>query len=324
MMQPRRRRFLRASGTALALGPWVRRSWAAPWPHKLIRLWVTYPPGGVSDAVARLLAMELAALLGVSVIVENHPGASGTVGMAALSRAQPDGHTLAFSAISPLSLSPWMGAVRYDPWRDIVPVAAVMRTPVLVVATPAFPVGTLQDLVRVAARQPGMVRWASTGHGTVGHMVMQQVCAASATRITHIPYQGGGQQIAQALAGNFEVLSTNAVDPQLSLVQSGRLRALAVGAPSRLPSLLQVATLQECGYPQANLVSLFGLFAPAGISPPVIGQLNAAVNQALQSSTLRGWMRDNKVLPAGGTVQSFVGAIREDSARNGRLLQSIS
>lgn len=280
---------------------------------------VVYPPGGVSDSMARRLVDPISALLGVPVIVDHRAGAGGSVGMDALARAAPDGHTLAFSAVSPLTLQPLLARVGYDPLR-IAPVASVMRTPVLVVGTPAFAGRSFDDLIRAARAAPGAVRWATSGVATIGHLVLAQVRLQSATQITHIPYAGGGPQLNDALGGQFEVLSTNVAAQQLEYIESGRFKALAVGAPTRIDALPGVPTLAELGYPGANRDSLFGVFAPAKTPAPVLRRLNAAINQVLQDASLRRALHEAHNLPAGGSADDFAREIALDRQRNRALV----
>lgn len=288
----------------------------AKWPQRAIRIMVAYPTGGVSDETARAIAERLAPRLEVPVLVENRAGGGGSVGMAALAKSAPDGHTLAFSAISPLSLNPHLAAVAYDPRRDFAPVIGVMQSPVLVVGTPAFAGATFQDLLRAARQAPGRLRWGSSGLATVGHMVLEQVRLAGQVDITHIPYKGGGQQLTDALAGHFEVLSTNVALAQLQYIQGGRLKALAVGAPERLRVLPQVPTLAELGFAQANLTSQFGLFAPGDTPEAVVGRLNAEINAVLRQSDFRERLVAANNLPLGGSAAEFARAIAIDAERN--------
>ena len=176
-----------------------------------------------------------------------------------MARAAPDGHTLAFSAVSPLTLRPHLGAVGYDPLRDIVPVASVMFTPVVLVGTPAFSGSQFADVVAQARARPHELRWASSGLATAGHLVLEQVQMGSGIRVTHIPYKGGGQQLTDALGGQFELLSTNVAPAQLRHIEAGRFKPLAVGSPERLAVLPGVPTFAELGLPQANITSLFGV-----------------------------------------------------------------
>ena len=275
---PITRRATLAAIAALAASPSV---FAQAWPAKPIKITVAYPAGGVADSVARLLADRLAPVLGQSVVVDNKAGASGSIGMDAVAKAAPDGHALGFSAISPLVLNPHLGKSPFDPAKDIVPVVSVIASPVLLLGTSALAAKDFKALIAAAKARPGAVRWATSGPASLGHIVLEQVKAGTGVDITHIPYKGGGQQINDALGGQFEVLSVNAGPAVMGHLKAGKLTALAVGAPARLEELPAVPTLAELGLPAANLASVFGLFAPAGTPAAVVERLNAEVNQLL-------------------------------------------
>ncbi|MDZ7865744.1 tripartite tricarboxylate transporter substrate binding protein [Acidovorax sp.] len=320
-----RRRLLRwaAGGAALvATAPALHAAAAPRWPNRPVRLIVVYPPGGVSDATARALAQPLARALGVPVLVDNRAGAGGSVGIDLLARAAPDGHTLAFSAITPLTLQPLLvsGGLR-DPLGLVAPVVGIMHTPVLVMGTPALGPRSFTEMVALAHTRPGAVRWASSGVATTGHMVLVQTRLHSGADITHVPYQGGGAQLNDALGGQFEVLSSNLAAQQLEYVGAGRLHALAVGSPARMPALREVPTLAELGYPRANLSSLFGLFAPAHTPAAVVQGLNDAVNRILNAGGFAAMLRDKHLLPAGGTVAAFAQQITADRQGNEALVR---
>jgi len=290
---------------------------AASLPGAPVRILVAYPPGGVSDATARALAERAARQLGVPVIVDNRPGAGGVVAMASLKHAPPDGRTLVFSAISPLTIAARSGPAEFDPDKDVTPVMSVMVTPVLVVGTTALRGDTLAAVVEGARRQPGAVRWATSGVGTTGHRVMERVRDASGVDITHVPYKGGGQQIADALAGEFEVLSSNAGELQFKYVREGRLKALAVGAPERLGMLPGVPTLAEAGFPAANLSSTFGLFAPGRTPPQVVSELNRVFEEALRDPDIRRRLLEAGNIATGGTAAAFAEQIARERAASG-------
>jgi len=289
---------------------------------KTIRLVVAYPSGGVSDVVARALADKLAAQLGSTLVVENKAGASGTIGMDAVAKAAPDGATLGFSAISPLVLNPHLGRSPFDPLKDIAPVASVMYSPVLLLATPATGMRDLRSLLDDARARPGALRWATSGQASLGHIVLEQLRAAAQVDITHIPYKGGGQQLNDALGGQFEVLSTNAGPTVSAQIQAGRLRPLAVGAPARLDTLPKVATLAELGYPAANLSSQFGVFAPAGTPTILIEKYNVEINKALASPDLRAKLLATDNVPTGGRADTFADEIASEYANNGRIVKA--
>lgn len=284
-----------------------------------MRIIVVYPPGGLSDGLARALAQRLQVVLGVSVRVENLAGGGGSIGMQALARAAPDGRTLAFSAVSPLTVRPHLGPVGYDPLRDIAPVASAMYTPVLLAGTPAFTGQSFADLLSLARAQPGALRWATSGLATAGHLVLEQVQAGAGIRITHVPYKGGGQQITDALGGQFELLSTNVAPAQLRLVRDGQLKALAVGAPGRLEALPGVPTFADLGLPRANISSLFGLFAPGRTPLAVLQRLHAAVSEALGDATIRAQLLASDNLPAPGSREAFARQIALEWAGNREL-----
>jgi tripartite-type tricarboxylate transporter receptor subunit TctC len=275
------------------------------WPPRTIRFVVAYPVGGVSSGVARLLAQALERHLGSTVIVDHRPGAGGTLAMDQVARSAPDGATLCFSAITPLTLAPWLGRVPYDPVRDIVAVFPVMATPVLVLGTEALMADSLASMLMLARKMPGQIRWATSGPGTTGHLVLERVAAASGTVITHVPYKGGGQQINDALGGQFEVLSSNVAATQLRLVREGRLKPLAVSGAERVEALANVPTLAELGFPEANQVSVFGLFAAGATPSALVDRINEALSVAWQDPALQRHLSETHNLPLGGNAKAF-------------------
>jgi len=316
------KRRLAIAMTALALSfAWPGIALAQPVP-KTIRMVVAYPAGGGSDVVARALADKLAPQLGATVIVENKAGASGTIGLDAVAKSAPDGATLGFAAISPLVLSPHLGKMPFDPRKDLVPVASVIVSPVLLLATSASKSRDFRALLDDAKAQPGAIRWATSGPASLGHIILEQLRAATKVDITHVPYKGGGQQINDALGGQFEVLSVNASPLISAHVAAGKLRPLAVGAPARLESLPDVPTLAELGIPAANLSSQFGIFAPAGTPPALIDRYNAEINKALQSPDLRAKLIAADNVPVIGSPADFGKAIAAEYEANGRIVKA--
>ncbi|RZJ14278.1 MAG: tripartite tricarboxylate transporter substrate binding protein [Acidovorax sp.] len=314
-------RRLVLSAAALALAPAM--AFAQAWPAaKPIRIIVAYPAGGVSDNVARALADKLAVQLGTPVVIENKAGASGSIGVDAVAKAAPDGYTIGFAAISPLALNPHLGKSPFDPIKDIAPVVSVMYSPVLLLGTPAGKAGDFAALLANAKAHPGQVRWATSGLASLGHIMLEQIAVKSQVQITHVPYKGGGQQMNDALGGQFEVLSTNAGPAVLQHIQAGKLRPLAVGAPARLDSLPQVPTLAELGQPAANLSSLFGIYAPAQTPAAVLARLNAEVNKALALPDIRAKLDATDNVPTGGTAAEFARQIAQESENNARIIRA--
>ena len=322
-----RRRVLALAPLAWLLPPGVglhaREAVPAParpgpaiWPQRAVQILVGYPPGGVSDQIARALADVMAGQLGVPMVVENKAGASGTLALELLSRRDPDGYSLCFVAATAIALQARSAAGRAVEARPAVPVAGVMRTPILIVGTPSLgPGATFGRMLAIASERPGGIRWATTGEGTTGHVVLERVRRASGTEIIHIPYKGGGQQLTDALAGHFEVLSTNVAAAQLADIAAGRLTALAVGAPERLRVLPGTPTLAELGFDDANLDSLFGLFAPSGLAPALAARINGAVAAALSTPGLQARLRRTNNTPFEGSADDFARQVAREARR---------
>lgn len=318
-----KQRFLKKLIITLLLLGAASLAAAQGWPvAKPIRLIVAYPPGGVSDSVARALADRLAAQLGTPVLVDNRAGASGSIGVDAVAKAAPDGYTLGFAAISPLTLNPHLGKSPFDPLKDVIPVASVMYSPVLLLATSASNAKDLRELLAAARAKPGAVRWATSGQASLGHIMLAQLAAVAKVDITQIPYKGGGQQITDALSGQFEVLSVNTGPAVMQHVKAGKLRALAVGAPARLEALPQVPTLAELGFAPANLTSLFGVFAPAGVPQPVLERLNVEINKALALPEVRTRLSSSDNVPTGGSAAEFARQIAVEFDNNARIIRA--
>lgn len=314
----RRRVFLAATAATLALP-----AAAQLYPTRAVRIVVPYPPGGVSDAVARALAEKLSAQMGQPFVVDNKAGASGTIGVDAVAKAAPDGHTIGFTALSPLVLSPHLGKLPYDPDTQIAPVASVMYSPVLLLATPALAAPDFRDLMATAKEKPRAVRWATSGSASLGHLMLEQLQDQARVEMVHVSYKGGGQQMNDALSGQFEVLSTNAGPAVSAHIKAGKLRPLAVGAAKRLESLPQVPTLAELGYARANLSSQFGIVAPAGTPKAVIEKLNTQVNAALQLPDIRQRLLATDNVPTGGSAEAFRAQIAAESDANLRIIRAV-
>jgi len=292
---------------------------AQTFPSKPVRVIVVYPPGGTSDAVVRLLADKLAAPLGQQVLVENKGGAGGAIGMDAMAKSPPDGHTIAFAAISPLTLLPHVGKVPYDPLRDIAPLASVMYSPVYFLATPAFSGQTFADVVREAKAKPGALRVGTSGIATLGHLMVEQLRIAGLD-FTHVPYRGGGQVITDAAGGQFELFTTNPSPGANALIQQGKLRILAVAAPKRLPALPNVPTMSELGYPDSNYTSHFGFYAPAKTPEAAMKRLHAEINAALALPDVAERLTRLDNVVATGTVAEFAQVIRREYEANAKVV----
>jgi tripartite-type tricarboxylate transporter receptor subunit TctC len=316
----------RRSALALGLGSLAFALGSRPalaqgqWPTRPVKIIVPYPAGGVNDVVARMLAEHLRPLLGQPVVVDNRAGAGGTIGMDAVAKAD-DGHTLAFAAISPLTLNPHIMKVAYDPLKDLEPVASVMYSPVYVVATPRFKGRSFADAIAAAKAAPGRVSIASSGYGTLGHIIIEQLRRKSGADLTHVPYKGGTQLITDAVGGQFDLFVANPFAALNGQIEEGKLRVLAVTGPRRLPNLEQVPTLAELGFPEANLTSLFGFYAPSSMPGDVVRRLNADINKVLATREVQDQLRKVDNVVSTGTPQQFASVIQKEHAANARIVK---
>lgn len=314
MVSKVRRAALALPVVALAHGT-VARAQSRP-----IRVIVVYPTGGPADSAARQIAERLVPALGQPVIVENRGGAGGAIGIDAVAKAPPDGLTLGFSALSPLTLAPHVNRVPYDPLKDVVAVARVMYSPVYLLATPAFEGAGFADLVAQARARPGRLNFATSGVASVGHLMLEALRRAGID-CNHVPYKGGGQILTDAAGGQFELLTANPSPTLNAMVAQGRLRVLAVAAPNRLHAVPDKPTLAELGHPAANLTSVFGFFAPAGTRPEAVARLNAEINAVLAAKDMHERLAriDNVVSTA--TPEQFAAQVAAEHAANARLVR---
>lgn len=316
MMQ--RRHFMLGSAVALGL-PAV---WAqSPWPQKPVRVVIPYVAGGVTDSVGRKLMDKMGHVLGQSFVVENKGGAGGTVGMAEVAKAAPDGYTLALSAISPLTLSPHLMKLSYDPFKDIMAVVPMMYSPVYVLATTAFKGSNWQELIAQAKANPGSIRIATSGVGSVGHIMVEQIQAKTGAQFIHVPYKGVAQTVTDAVGAHFEIMLGNPFPTVNSLIDQGKLRVLATTGPQRAPNQPKAATLAELGLPEANLTSMFGFMAPAGTPAAVVEKLNAVVRQQVQTPEIQEMLKATDNVALLQDSAAFAELLRKESANNAAIIQ---
>ena len=270
-----------------------------------------------------LAPLALGPRLGTTVVVENRSGAAGLIGMDAVAKAEPDGYTVGVSSISALTLTPHLSdKMPFNPKTDIEPVVGIDSTPVMLLATPTFPVKNFEEMLQRAKAEPGAVRWSTSGQGSLGHIVLEQIKAKAGVDINHIPYRGSSQQTNDALAGLLEVASINPSQSIMELVKEGKMRPLAIGAKTRMDALPDVPTLAELGYTEANRSSVFGMFAPAGVPQAIIDKLATEVTQVLAQPDLRTKLLEMSNVPMGGTSAEFISAINEESESNARIIKA--
>lgn len=259
----------------------------ANFPTHPVTLIVSAAPGGTTDIAARLIAQPLGQALGQSVVVENKPGASGGIAAQAVARATPDGYTLllqysGFQVITP-NITPNLG---WDPIKDFSPVANVLSAPQVVVVRPDLPINTLQELVAYAKANPGKLNYASSGNGSLQQVATELLNQMAGTKITHIPYKGTGPALNDLLGGAVDMTITTP-PPLLGQIAAGKLRALAVTGSQRLPSLPNVPTAAEAGFPDLLVSSWFAMYAPAGTPQPIVDKVAGEIQKIMKSDAFR-------------------------------------
>jgi tripartite-type tricarboxylate transporter receptor subunit TctC len=258
---------------------------AQSYPERPIKLIVPFPPGGPTDYVARLAAQAIAMNLG-TVVVENRPGAGGTLAAKAVAAAEPDGYTLLYGTSATLGIAPALyKSIDYDPLRSFAPVALVSRVPFVLGVAATLPVDTLAAFIAYAKANPGKLNYGAT-LGTPPHLVGELFKVTTGANIFYVPYKGAAQATTDLLAGEMQ-MAIEAVSTLLPHIQSGKVRALAVTSPERIPVLPDVPTMIESGYNGFPPSSWTGVVAPAGTAAPILDKLNAAINRGLQSPEIK-------------------------------------
>lgn len=266
--------------TVITLAAWAATATAqAAWPEKPVRIVVTFAAGGASDIVARVVAEPLAKLLGQPVVVDNKPGAGGTIGGLDVVRAAPDGYTLMLSNSTPTSIGPFtVPKPPYDPVKQFTHVALLGVAPVLIMANPKTGPASFKDLPKATAA-PGYT-FGSGGPGSIGHIVGEMAKSALKIQMTHIPYKGGAPMTTDLISGQIPV-GIDVITAFVPMVKDGKIRGLAVTTRTRSPLLPDVPTTTELGWPQLVAENYFGISGPAGLPPEVVDKLTAAVDKVV-------------------------------------------
>ncbi len=280
---------------------------------KPLRMVVPFPPGGATDITARSLQDALSRILKQPVVLENRGGAGGSIGMAEVARAAPDGLTIGVATLSTHGVNPAVySKLPYNPTKDFVGVTEIVKAPGVLVVNPAvLPVKDFADLVRHLKANPGKVSYATPGNGTIGHMWGELFKSSTGTSMVHIPYRGAGPAINDVLAGQVAVYFDQ-VASSLPYVKAGKLKALAVSWPQRLDVLPDVPTYGELGYKQANEPSWFGLVAPAGTPAAAVDRIQQAVAQALKEPAVRDRLSALGLYASGTTPAEFTAQIARE------------
>jgi tripartite-type tricarboxylate transporter receptor subunit TctC len=285
------------------------------WPTQPIRLVVGFPPGGGTDTVARVLAQHLGKELNQNVIVENRGGASGTIAAQQVVRSAPDGYTVMFATASPLTGAPLtVKGLTYDPMNDLIPVTRIGGGPFMLVANPNFPPNTLPELVEYAKTRPGEVNYASPGIMTANYFFSEQLNMDSGIKTVHVPYKGSSALLNDLMGGQVQY-TLDTPGTTIPLIQTGKLKPLAVFSEERLARAPDIPTAKESGFPEMVGGSWYGLLVPKGTPDQVVDSLYKATKVALDQPEVRRVLEERDVIIEGSTPAEFREYVKNEFQR---------
>lgn len=291
----------------------------AEYPDHAIRLIVPYSAGGAADTQARLVAAGLGARLGQPIVVENHPGASGTIGAAFVAHASADGYTLLYDATA-FAVNPTLyKSLPYDSKRDLRPISLISLTPNLLVVRADSPYHGIADLTVAARSKPGRMTFGSSGQGTAQHVAAALFAQGFGLKLVHVPYKGGAPALADLMGGQIDMMFSN-MSASYPLVRGGKLRALAVSSKNRVPELPDVPTVAESGLPGYEVYEWNGMFAPSGVPDEIARKVETAVQATLQDPSVRSRLTALGAQPIGSSAQEFGKFVDHEMSRAKQIL----
>lgn len=285
---------------------------ADAYPNKPIRLIVPFAAGGTTDIVARVVAEGLGRELGQAVVVENRGGGGGSIGADALARSAPDGYTLGVATVSTMATNPATNPkTPYNPLKDFAPITNMVNVPNVLTVNPAVPAKSVAEFVALLKANPGKYSYASSGAGGIGHLDGELFKSLTQTDMVHVPYRGSGPALNDVIAGQVNAQFDN-LPSSMPHIQAGKLRALAIAAPKRLPALPDVPTFAEGGLPEMDNMAWYGLVAPAGTPQAVIDRIHDATVKALKDPKIAQRLADGGSLVDGNTPVEYAAQIKRE------------
>jgi tripartite-type tricarboxylate transporter receptor subunit TctC len=283
---------------------------AQQYPTKAIRFVAPFAPGGGTDFIARVAAQKLNEALKVPVIVENRPGAGGTLGAELGARAAPDGYTFTVIAGS-YAVNPSLYKLAFDPVNDVTPVIQFSQGPFLIVVHPSLPIKTMKDLIALGKSKPDGLSYATSGQGSIVHLSTELFLFMAGIKAVHIPYKGTGPALTDTMAGNTQFLF-GSIAAALPIVKQGRLRAVAVTTAKRSPALPDIPTVAESGVKGYDVILWHGLIGPKNLPRPIADRVNGELNRGLTAKDMAEKLATDGVAAAGGTPEQFAAIIKRD------------
>ena len=293
---------------------------AQPYPSKPVKLIVTYPPGGSSDLMGRVLGQKLSDLWGQQVIIESKPGAAGSIGMEFAARQAADGYSFVIGNFGPVAVNPVLSKVPYDVQKDFLPVSMVCTGPNILVVNSAMPVKSVQELVAAAKKDAGKLNFGTSGPGSMSHLIGEMFKRSAQISIEGIQYKGGVLAVQDLLAGQVQMIFSDAL-PVMQHIRAGKLRPIGITSKDRSPLSPDIPTMAEQGFADLVAVNWWGVLVPAGTPRPIVDKLNADLVKVLADPDLKKKYADLGVEPMSSTPEFFGDFIRTESARYAKVIK---
>ena len=294
---------------------------AQAYPTRTIRMIVPFPSGGGSDTMGRVVGQKLAERLGQQVVIDNRPGAGGSIGADAVAKAPPDGYTLLLGSTSEVVQYPNVNPkVAYSPTRDFAPVSFVGTVPLVLVVHPSLPVKSVKELIALARSRPGEINFSSAGNGSTTHLAVELLVLTTGIRMTHVPYKGSSPAVTDLVGGNVQV-GIPTMPAALPFVRAGRLRALGVSTAKRSTALPDVPTLQEGGVKGYDNALWTGILAPAGVPSAIIARLHGEIVNVVGLPEVKEALAKQGAEPSSSTPEQFSAYIRSELAKWAKVVK---
>ena len=313
----RRRDVMKGLVAAALSGPALAQ---AGYPDKAVRVVIPFPPGGPTDIVGRIVAQALSERLGQPFTVDNRPGASGMIGADLVAKAPADGRTLLVNVSAQVANSSLYDKMPHDPLNDFTPITNLAYTPIQLVVAESFPAQSLADLVKLVKSQPGRHSFASSSSGAPGHLMGELFKQLAGLDVVHVPYKGAAPALVDVIGGQVSFMF-DSMPSSITLVKSGKLRALGVSSPKRMEALPDVPTFAEQNFPALNLTTWYGMWGPAKLPPILLDQIYDEVSKVLALPDVRKRIQDSMAQPVGDTPQEFAAFCATEAKRYASIIK---
>ena len=295
-------------------------AYAQDYPNKLVKFIVTYPPGGSSDVMARVIGQKLTEYWGQLVLVESKPGADGSIGMEYASKQPADGYTFLLGNFGPVVAKPLLAKVNYDWQKDFAPVSRITNSANILVVPVSLPVKQVKDLVALAKRHPGELTYATSGPGSMSHFAGEMFKRLAGVNMITVPYKGNALSITDLMGGQITAMFSDAL-PAMQVMKTGKLRAVAVTSEQRWPFTPELPTLAESGIKGFAAVNWWGILFPAGVPRTIIDKVNADLVKALATQDVKSRLGELGVETVSSTPEQFGQFMASEAARWGKLVK---